>query len=258
VREIQVNLDPARMEAYFLTIEQIGQVIQTENINMPAGIMDIGSGSFAIRSEGEFSSSDDLNRLVVSRMGGNTVFLSDVAEVRDTIRTISQELMIDGRRGAQIVVQPQSGANTVAISRAVLSELPRLKQELPPDIEISVLIDMAEFIQGSINSLAQTVLLAFLAVSIVVLFFLGRWRSTFIIALTIPVSLVAAFIYLMASGGTLNVVTLSALIVCIGLVVDDAIVVLENITKHIERGSSPREALFTAQTKFGYPLLRPH
>ncbi|MCL2417279.1 MAG: efflux RND transporter permease subunit [Bacteroidales bacterium] len=255
VREIQVNLDPARMEAYFLTIEQIGQVIQTENINMPAGIMDIGSGSFAIRSEGEFASSDDLNRLVVSRMGGNTVFLSDVAEVRDTIRTISQELMIDGRQGAQIVVQPQSGGNTVAISRAVLSELPRLKQDLPPDIEISVLLDMAEFIQGSINSLAQTVLLAFLAVSIVVLFFLGRWRSTFIIALTIPVSLVAAFIYLMASGGTLNVVTLSALIVCIGLVVDDAIVVLENITKHIERGSSPREAAIYGTNEVWLPVI---
>ncbi|MCL2412951.1 MAG: efflux RND transporter permease subunit [Bacteroidales bacterium] len=255
VREIQVNLDPVKMEAYHLTIEQIGQVIQTENLNMPAGIMDIGSGTFAIRAEGEFSSSDELKSLVVSRLGGNTVFLSDVAQVRDTIRNITQELMIDGRQGGQIVVQKQSGANTVAISRAVLRELPRLKQDLPPDVEISVLVDMAEFIQGSINSLSQTVLLAFLAVSLVVLFFLGRWRSTFIITLTIPISLTAAFIYLMASGGTINIVTLSALIVCLALVVDDAIVVLENITKHIERGSSPREAAIYGTNEVWLPVI---
>jgi len=242
VREIQVNLDPARMEAYYLTIEQIGQVIAGENLNMPAGTMDIGSGSFAIRAEGEFSSSDQIKRLVVSRLGGNTVFLSDVAEVKDTTRKITQELLIDDRQGGQIVVQKQSGANTVAISKAVQKELPKLMKDLPPDVKIDVLVDQAEFIQNSINSLSETVLLAFIFVSLVVLFFLGRWRATFIIVLTIPVSLVSGFIYLMGTGGTLNVVTLSSLIVCISLVVDDAIVVLENITKHIERGSSPREA----------------
>ena len=242
VREIQVNLDPAKMEAYYLTIEQIGQVIATENINVPAGTMDIGSGSFAIRAEGEFSSSDQLKSLVVSRLGGNTVFLSDVAEVKDTIRKITQELLLDGTQGGQIVIQKQSGGNTVAISKAVQKELPILTRDLPPDIKIDVMLDQAKFIQNSINSLGQTVLIAFICVSLVVLFFLGRWRATFIIVLTIPVSLVSGFIYLMGTGGTLNVVTLSSLIVCISLVVDDAIVVLENVTKHIERGSSPREA----------------
>jgi len=242
VREIQVNLDPAKMEAYRLTIEQIGQVIGSENLNMPAGTMDIGSGSFAIRAQGEFSSSDQLKGLVISRLGGNTVFLSDIAEVKDTTRKITQELLIDGRKGGQIVIQKQSGANTVAISKAVQKELPKLMRDLPPDIKIDVIVDQAEFIQNSINSLSQTVLIAFIFVSLVVLFFLGRWRATFIIVITIPVSLVSGFIYLMFSGGTLNVVTLSSLIVCISLVVDDAIVVLENITKHIERGSSPREA----------------
>jgi len=242
VREIQVNLDPVKMEAYFLTIEQIGQVIASENLNMPAGSLDIGSGSFALRTEGEFSSSDQIKDLVVSRLGGNTVLLSDVAELKDTTRKITQELLLNGIQGAQIVIQKQSGANTVAISNAVMKELPKLAKELPPDVEIGVIIDTSEFIQGSINSLSKTVLLAFIFVTLVVLFFLGRWRATFIIVLTIPVSLVSGFIYLMATGGSLNVLTLSSMIVCISLVVDDAIVVLENITKHIERGSSPREA----------------
>ena len=241
-REIQVNLDPMKMEAYNLTIEQIGQVIASENLNMPSGTMNIGSGSFAIRTRGEFSSSDKIKNLVVSRLGGRTVLLSDVAQVNDTIREITQEVLIDGKFGAQIMIQKQSGANTVAISNAVIAELPNLTRDLTPDVKIDVLMNTSDFIQGSINSLTQTVLLAFICVTLVVLFFLGRWRATFIIVLTIPVSLVTSFIYLMATGGTINVITLSSLIMCISLVVDDAIVVLENITKHLERGSSPREA----------------
>ena len=241
-REIQVNLDPAKMDAYNLTIEQIGQVISTENINVPAGTMDIGSGSFSIRSEGEFRESDEIKKLVVSRLGGNTVLLNDVAEVKDTVRKITQEQLINGKRGARIVIQKQSGANSVAISKAVLAEIPILAKDLPHDVKIDVLVDTSEFIENSINSLVETVLFAFLFVMLVVLFFLGRWRATIIIILTIPISLITSFIYLFATGSTLNIISLSSLSIAIGMVVDDAIVVLENITKHIERGSSPREA----------------
>jgi HAE1 family hydrophobic/amphiphilic exporter-1 len=140
-REIQVNLDPAKMDAYNLTIEQIGQVISTENINVPAGTMDIGSGSFSIRSEGEFRESDEIKKLVVSRLGGNTVLLNDVAEVKDTVRKITQEQLINGKRGARIVIQKQSGANSVAISKAVLAEIPILAKDLPHDVKIDVLVD---------------------------------------------------------------------------------------------------------------------
>jgi HAE1 family hydrophobic/amphiphilic exporter-1 len=246
VREVQVNLDPIKMEAYNLTIEQIGQVIASENLNMPAGSMDIGTGFFAIRTEGEFANSDQIKGLVVSRIGGNTVLLSDVATVSDTTRKITQELLVNGRPGAQIVVQKQSGANSVAIANTIVEQLPIIAKTLPPDVKIEVFVNTAEFIQGSINSLTNTVLIAFICVSLVVLFFLGSFRATFIIVLTIPVSLVTSFIYLMVSGGSLNVITLTSLIICISLVVDDAIVVLENISKHIERGSSPREAAIYA------------
>jgi len=241
-REIQVNLDPAKMEAYNLTIEQIGQVISTENINIPSGKMDIGSGTFSLRSEGEFSNSDEIKKLVVSRLGGKTVFLGGVAEVKDTIRKITQEVRRNGKLGAQIVVQKQSGANSVEISKKILAELPKLTKDLPPDVKIEVMVSTAEFIEKSINSLAETVMIVFIVVTLVVLFFLGRWRATFIIVLTIPVSLVTSFIYLFATGGTLNIITLSSFTIAISLVVDDAIVILENVTKHIERGSSPREA----------------
>jgi len=241
-REIQVNLDPVKMEAYNLTIEQIGQVIATENINVPAGMLNIGSGSFSLRTEGEFRGSDEIKRLVVSRLGGKTVLLGDVAEVKDTTRKVTQEVRRNGKLGAQIVVQKQSGANSVEISRKILAELPKLTKELPPDVHIEVMVNTSEFIEKSISSLAQTVMIVFIVVTLVVLFFLGRWRATFIIVLTIPVSLVTSFIYLFATGGTLNIITLSSFTIAISLVVDDAIVILENITKHIERGSSPREA----------------
>ena len=241
-REIQVNLDPLKMDAYHLTVEQIGQVIATENMNIPSGSMDIGTGTFSMRSEGEFRSSDDLKRLVVSRLGGNTVFLGDVAEVKDTIKTRTMEQLVNGRLGVQISIQKQSGGNSVAISRAVTAELPKLTKNLPQDVHVEVLIDTSDNIVDSINSLTETVMYAFLFVILVVLFFLGRWRATFIICLTIPVSLITSFIYLYMTGSTLNIISLSSLAIAIGLVVDDAIVVLENITKHIERGSSPREA----------------
>ena len=241
-REIQVNLDPIKMDAYYLTIEQIGQVIASENMNMPAGTMDIGSGTFSLRAEGEFSSSDEIKRLVVSRLGGKTVLLSDVATVKDTVRKVTMQQLIDGKQGVQIVIQKQSGANSVAISKAVLAEIPNLAKTLPPDVKIDVMYNTSDFIENSINSLTETVLFAFLFVMLVVLFFLGRWRATIIIILTIPVSLVTSFIYLYATGGSLNIISLSSLSIAIGMVVDDAIVVLENITKHIERGSSPREA----------------
>ncbi len=242
VREIQVNLDPVKMDAYHLTIEQIGQVISGENLNIPAGTMDIGSGTFSIRAEGEFSNSDEIKNLVVSRLGGKTVLMSDVAAVKDTIKKITMEERINGKPGVLVVIQKQSGANSVAISKAVLDEIPKLSKSLPPDVEIDVMYNTSDFIQQSINSLTETVMFAFLFVILVVLFFLGRWRATFIIILTIPVSLVASFIYLYATGGSLNIISLSSLSIAIGMVVDDAIVVLENITKHIERGSSPREA----------------
>jgi HAE1 family hydrophobic/amphiphilic exporter-1 len=254
-REIQVNLDPAKMEAYNLTIEQIGQVIATENINVPAGSMDIGTGSFSIRSEGEFVESDELKNLVVSRLGGKTVLLGEVAVVKDTIRKITQEVKRNGKLGAQIVIQKQSGANSVAIANAIIAELPKFAKDLPPDVHIDVMTNTAEFIEKSIGSLAETVMLVFIVVTLVVLFFLGRWRATFIIVLTIPVSLVTSFIYLFATEGTLNIITLSSFTIAISLVVDDAIVILENVSKHIERGSSPREAAIYGTNEVWLPII---
>ena len=241
-REIQVYVDPVKLEAYHLTVEAIGQKIGMENLNTPAGSMDIGSETYSLRVQGQFKDPAELNKVVVGTYGGKTIFLSDVATVTDTKEERIQESYTNGIQGASIVVQKQSGSNTVQIAKAIKKVLPDIQKNLPSDIKLSVVYDTSESIIQTINGLTETVLYALLFVMLVVLFFLGRWRATVIIILTIPVSLIAAFIYLGVTGGTLNIISLSSLSLAIGLVVDDAIVVLENITTHIERGSRPKSA----------------
>lgn len=241
-REIQVNVNPAKLEAYNISLEQIAQVIATENVNVPAGDFDIGTQTYMLRLEGEFRNSRDLNDVVVGNNQGKTIYLRDVASVKDTLESRVQENYTNGRRSARIVVQKQSGANTVAIADAVRAQLPELQKNLPPDIKIETVMDTSDYIKVSINSLLETILLALVIVGLVVLFFLGRWRATIIIMVSIPISLIGSFIYLYLTGNTINIISLSALSITIGMVVDDAIVVLENITTHIERGSRPKQA----------------
>lgn len=241
-REIQVYVDPIKLEAHQLTVESIAQKIGAENLNTPAGTMDVGNETFSLRVQGEFKDPKELNSVVVGSFGGRVVHLSDVATITDGFEERSQESYTNGIQGAVIVVQKQSGANTVDIANQVLKAMPEIQNNLPPDVKLTVINDTSENIKKTISGLVETVLFAFIFVMIVVLFFLGRWRATIIIILTIPVSLIASFIYLYATGGTLNIVSLSSLSIAIGMVVDDAIVVLENITTHIERGSRPKSA----------------
>ena len=241
-REIHVYVDPARLDAYNLSVEQISSVIAAENRNVPGGSFDIGSNTYALRVQGEFDDSAQLENIPVASVDGKTVFLRDVARVEDSLEERTQQTYINGNKGAMIVIQKQSGANSVEISNKVMKMLPTLEKNLPSDIKIGVIVDTSDNIRNTIASLVETVLYALLFVMIVVFFFLGRWRATVIIVITIPVSLIASFIYLFATGNSLNIVSLSALSISIGMVVDDAIVVLENVTTHIERGSDPKQA----------------
>ena len=168
--------------------------------------------------------------------------MRDVARVVDTVEERAQETYNNGVKGAMIVVQKQSGANSVEISKKVDEALPRLQKNLPSDVKLGVIVDTSDNILNTIDSLAETVLYALLFVVIVVFLFLGRWRATLIICITIPLSLIASFIYLAITGNTINIISLSSLSIAIGMVVDDAIVVLENVTTHIERGSDPKQA----------------
>ena len=245
-REVQVHVDPIKLEQYGLTIETLGGIIAAENANVPAGKLDLGIQTFNLKSDFQFQDSRDLENIVISNIGGRKVMLKDVATIEDTLEEKTMDERVNGRQGVRILVQKQTGANAVEIIEQVQEKLEEIIPTLPPDCNIETIYEGSQQINDAINSLAETIMFAFIFVILVVMIFLGRWRATFIICLTIPISLICSFIYLYATGSTLNIISLSALSIAIGMVVDDAIVVLENITTHIERGSKPKEAAIYA------------
>lgn len=255
IRAIQVDIDPVRLNAYNLSVEQLGGIIRAENLNLPSGNIEMGSTDYPLRIQGEFQSSNEINNIVISNFNDKAIYLSDVATVKDTIKKLTVDERTNGRLGVRLMIQKQSGANTVTVAKEVNKKLAEILPTLPPDIKVETIIDSSDFIKKSINNLSITLLFAGIFVVLVVLFFLGRFRATFIIVITIPVSLIAALIYLFVSGNTINIISLSALTIAIGMVVDDAIVVLENITTHIQRGSQPREASIYGTNEVGLAVV---
>ncbi|GHT76837.1 multidrug transporter AcrB [Bacteroidia bacterium] len=241
-RYVYIDLDQNKLDAYKLSVEQVGQAVAANNLNLASGSVKMGKEQYQLRVQSEYVESSEINNIVIANRQGKSVFVRDLATVRDTIRDITLDEKINGQDGVRLVIMKQTGANSVAIAKEVRKMLEDIKLNLPPDIQFQLIYDGAENIQNSINGLSEAVLYAFLFVILVVLFFLGKWRATLIIMLSIPISLIAAFIYLLVAGSSLNIISLCSLTIAIGMVVDDAIVVLENITRHIDRGARPRDA----------------
>jgi HAE1 family hydrophobic/amphiphilic exporter-1 len=254
-REIQVYCDPNKLDAYGLTVAGISSIIAAENRNVPSGSIDIGSNAYALRVEKEFTSAEQMLDIVVGHSNGKTIYLRDVARVVDGVEERYQEAYVNGTQGAQIVIQKQADANTVNVIRGIKKAMKNIEKNLPSDIQIRTVVDSSDNILNTLNSLKETILVTFLIVMLVVYLFLGRWRATFIIVLAIPISLLASLMYLWATGNTLNIVSMSALSIAIGMVVDDAIVVLENISTHLERGAKPKEAAVHATQEVGISVI---
>ena len=254
-REIHVYCDPSKLEAYNLSIPAISQIIAAENRNIPSGSIDIGSDTYTLRIKKEFKDPSELLNVVLGNFNGGTVYLRDVARVVDDVEEKSQESYTNGVRGAQIIIQKQSGYNTVEVIRKVKKEMARLERTLPADIQITTVVDFSSNILRTINSLKETILITFLVVMLVVFLFLGRLKGTLIVVLSIPIALLASLLYLFATGNTLNIISMSALSIAIGMVVDDAIVVLENVTSHLERGEKPKEAAVHGTAEVGISVI---
>ena len=254
-REIHVYCDPNKLEAYGLSVSGISQIIAAENRNVPSGTIDIGAESFTLRVEKEFKDPSELLDIVVSTRNGQTVYLRDVATVIDGLEEKSQESFTNGERSAMIAIQKQSGANTVNVIKSVKEKLKTIEPTLPSDVKITTVVDSSTNILNTLNSLKETIIITLLVVMLVVYIFLGRWRATFIIVLSIPIALLGSLIYLYATGNTLNIISMSALSIAIGMVVDDAIVVLENISTHLERGEKPTEAAVHGTSEVGISVI---
>ena len=254
-REINIYMNPEKMEAYNITVESVSSAIAAENRNVPGGSFDIGNNTYALRVEGEFKSPKEMLDIVVGSFNGANIYLKDIARLVDSTEERAQKTFTDGQQGALITIQKQSGGNSVQIANLVREKLPELQKTLPSDIKIGIIADTSENIKLTVKALAETIAYALVFVMVVVFIFLGRWRATVIIGITIPFSLIASFIYLLISDGSLNIISLSCLSIAIGNVVDDAIVVLENITTHIERGSSPKSAAVHATNEVAISVI---
>ena len=246
-RRVYIYLDQQKLDAYGLTLENVGQMVTAQNLNMSSGTVKLEKEQYQMEVRSEYAESQEIGNVVVaSDPQGRQVFLRDIAVVKDTIKELSLDEKTDGIDCARLIVTKQTGGNTVQVCEDVRKEIAKIQKTLPTDVEIRLIYDSSENIRNSINSLEESIGYALLFVVLVVMFFLGRWRAAFIVGITIPISLIVAFIYLMLSGDSLNIISLCSLNIAIGMVVDDAIVVLENITKHVERGENPREAAIYA------------
>ena len=246
-RYVYVDIDQQKLDAYGISLEQVGQVISANNLNLSSGTVKMEKEQYQMQVRSEFIESSEINDLMVTiTPQGQQVFVRDIAAVRDTIKDLSLDEKTNGREAARLIVAKQSGSNTVQVCEDVQEELAKIQKQLPTDVKIQEIYNSADNIRNSINSLEESVMYALLFVVLVVLFFLGKWRATIIISLTIPISLIVAFIYLKMADSSINIISLCSLSIAIGMVVDDAIVVLENITRHIERGEAPREAAIYA------------
>lgn len=255
VREIQVEVDPARLEAYGLDLSMINTILAAENVNTPAGNLKMGMLDYNVRVPGEFESIYDLEQVVVGNADGEPVHLRDVATIRDGFRDQTRVVRVNQNQGAVIMIQKQSDANTVTVAEEALSVIDQELDRLPDDVEFHVIHDGSEFIMNAVNNLASALIAGAVFVVLVVLFFLRRMTATFIVASALPFSLIGAFIFLDFSGNTLNMITLSSLAIALGMVVDDAIVILENITTKIEEGSRVTEAAIYGTSEVGLAVF---
>lgn len=252
-REIQVEVDRKRLEAYHLPIDHLVRTLAAENITQPAGNLKVGLTDYILRVPGEFRKVEEIGQVVIGQSrGGSPIYLKDVAEIEDSFKDIDRRVRIGRRQGLLVMVQKQSGANTVTVADRVKKALPQIVAGLPEDVEVATVMDTSLFIKRSIRNLTETLLFALLFVMIVVWLFLREFRGSFIIGLTIPFSLIVAFVVLYILGYTINVMSLSALVIAVGMVVDDAIVVYENSYRHYEKeGESKREASIFGTSEVG-------
>ena len=240
-RQINVEFDRERLASYGLTPQDVVWAIMNENKDTSAGNVKMGLTDYLIRVPGEFKQVEPMREIVLTSRNGSIVRLSDIGTVSDGFAELELYIRVNGQRGAAVIVQKQSGANTVQVARLVRKRTEELKKRLPPDVEVINVMDSSEDIERTIHDLSSTLLIGGLLAMSVVLIFLRQWRATLVIALTIPFSLIVAIIAIYFLDYTINMMSMFAMIIAIGMVVDNAIVILENITRHREEGERPKE-----------------
>jgi HAE1 family hydrophobic/amphiphilic exporter-1 len=255
-REIQILLNPVRLTAYGLTTDQVRTAVARQNVESPGGSFTAGATDFSMRTMGRLRDVRDFNNIVLAYKDGSAVKLEDVARVSDAVEEVRYQTKLDGEQAVSLSIRKQSGTNTVAVVDRVLARVERLQAALPSDIKIKPIRDQSRFIRKSFEEIQMHLMLGGILAALVVLLFIRNLRVTVIAALAIPTSIIGTFSVMKALGFTLNNMTMLALSLATGIVIDDAIVVLENIFRYIEeKGVSPREAAMKATAEIGLAVM---
>jgi len=254
-REIEIQVDAAKMQAYNLSIQDIIQAIAAANLEVPAGNLIQGDRQLLLRTMGKYTNVADFNNVIVTAPGGKVVHLSEVAEVVDGVKERTSLSRVNGQPAAVLNILKQSGSNTVRVADAISNQIQVLQKELPPDVKLTVVRDNSTFIRGAVRDVIFDIIYGGLLAVVVVFLFLANVRPTIISAISLPTSIIASFIIMYALNFTLNIITLLALSLAVGLLIDDAIVVIENIYRHMQKGASPFEAAKTATGEIGLAVM---
>ncbi len=253
-REIKLEVDPTKLQAYNLSISHVAEILKLENISIPGGNIKLGGYDLSVQVPTDYESVDDIKKIVISSFNGKVVRLEDIAEVSDGFMEKDILCRSMKRNAVIMMVQKQSGSNTLNVANAVKQEIDKINKTLPTDVKINQLLDSSELVSHSIKNLTETIFWASLFVILVVFFFLREFKSSLIVILTIPFSLITAFIFMYIAGYTVNIFSLMSLAIAIGMVVDNTIVVFENIKRHIENGERPAQAAIFGTSEMGMAI----
>jgi len=254
-RQVQVDIDTRKLQAYGLSAADVVNAISSENIILPAGDVKIGHVDYQVETNSAPQSIDALNNLPIRTVNGATLYVHDVGNVRDGFPPQTNIVRVDGQRASLMSVMKTGNASTLSIISNVKADLPHILDQLPPAMRIKPIADQSIFVKAAITGVVREAIIAACLTAIMILIFLGNWRSTVIIAVSIPLSILCSLLMLSALGETINIMTLGGLALAVGILVDDATVEIENINRNLEMGKEVEDAILTGASQIAVPAF---
>ena len=254
-KEVQIEIDASRLQAYNLSVQDVINTVGSQNVEIPGGNLTEGPRQLLLRTMGKYKNVEDFNKVIVATPMGKPVYLSDIGKVYDGIKEQTSLSRVNGKIAVGLNIIKQSGSNTVKVAKEINRQLENLSKELPPGVKINIAQDNSTYIKDSVNDVLFNIIYGGLLAVIVIYLFLANFRATIISALALPASIIASFIIMYALNFTLNMMSLLALSLAVGLLIDDAIVVIENIYRHMDHGETPMEAAKSASDEIGLAVM---
>ncbi len=255
-REIHVDVDPSRLKAWGLTITDVFNAARTQNLELPAGNLQTGARELTVRTTGRITSPSEFNQIAVAQKGPYVVRINDIGNAEDSYEEPRTAARLDGTSSVTLLIAKQSGENSVATAAGIRARMKEIEQTLPKDVKMSIVADQSVFIEAAISNINHHLVLGSILASIIIFIFLANWRTTLIASIAIPTSIISSFGLMAAMGLTLNQITMLSLTLMVGIVIDDAIIVLENIFRFMEeKGMGPVEAAIKGTSEIGLAVM---